>query len=111
MRGWRKDRRGAGVGRRQAWSGGVERLERRELLAVSITEFLTPSQFSPQGITAGPDGNLWFTDAGGEIGVINPTTNAITEFVPPTARSGPGGITAGFDGNLWFTEGGANQIG
>ena len=41
---------------------------------------------------------------GNQIGMINPTTHAITEFPIPTASSGPEGITAGPDGNLWFTE-------
>ena len=37
-------------------------------------------------ITAGPDGNLWFTDsADDQIGMINPTTHAISEFPLPTA--------------------------
>jgi hypothetical protein len=56
------------------------------------------------GITSGPDGNLWFTEPdSGKIGVINPTTHAISEFPVPTDTAGPGGITSGPDGNLWFT--------
>ena len=44
----------------------------------------------PHGITAGPDGNLWFTETrAGKIGMINPTTHAITEFPVPTTSSGP----------------------
>ena len=44
------------------------------------------------GITAGPDGNLWFTETvAGKIGMINPATHAITEFPIPTAGSGPTG--------------------
>ena len=43
---------------------------------------------NPSAITAGPDGNLWFTETGAEdrdmIGMINPTTHAITEFAIPT---------------------------
>jgi streptogramin lyase len=63
------------------------------------------------GITAGPDGNLWFTEYGGnKIGRIT-TAGSITEFAIPTANSGPTGITAGHDGNLWFTESNGNKIG
>ena len=66
----------------------------------------------PFGITAGPDGNLWFTEYGGnKIGMINPTTHAISEFPVPTAGCRPRGITAGPDGNLWFTEYHGNKIG
>ena len=72
----------------------------------AITEFPVPTaNADPYGITAGPDGNLWFTEYGGsKIGMINPTTHAITEFPVPTANAGLDGITAGPDGNLWFTE-------
>ena len=71
-----------------------------------------PICHEPEGITAGPDGNLWFTEyAGGQIGMIDPTTHAITEFAIPNATSDPYGIAAGPDGNLWFTEYGGNEIG
>jgi hypothetical protein len=84
-----------------------------------ITEFPIPTaNSSPGGITAGPDGNLWFTEcvssssgcANGQIGRITPT-GQFTEFPLPNPNSTPQGITAGPDGNLWFTEGGANNIG
>ncbi len=68
----------------------------------TITEFPTGS--NPEGITAGPDGNLWFTE-GNNIGRMTPT-GAITEF-----PNGAGAITAGPDGNLWFTEVYSNKIG
>ena len=83
----------------------LEGLEDRCLL--SITEFPLPAGHAePSGITAGPDGNLWFVENGynGYIGMINPTTHAISEFATPTASSAPHCITAGPDGNLWFTE-------
>ena len=65
----------------------------------------------PQGITASPDGNLWFTEeATNEIGQIT-TGGAFREFALPTTNSQPLGITTGPDGNLWFTEALANQIG
>jgi streptogramin lyase len=78
----------------------------------TITEFPLPTAGSgPAHITLGPDGNLWFTEAGGnKIGRITPS-GAITEFTVPTAGSGPLGITAGPDGNLWFTEEFRGKIG
>jgi streptogramin lyase len=77
-----------------------------------ITEFPLPNpNSSPVRITAGPDGNLWFTEFGGNsIGRITPT-GTITEFPLPDAASGPAGITAGPDGNVWFTEDAGNRIG
>ena len=66
----------------------------------------------PNGITAGPDGNLWFTELwGNRIGRITPQ-GVVTEFSAGiSAKSGLGGITAGPDGNLWFTEYDGNRIG
>jgi virginiamycin B lyase len=86
-------------------------------LSVTINEFPIPTAMSsPDAITTGSDGNLWFTQgdvsqATSQIGQINPTTHAIAEFPVPTATSVPAGIAAGPDGNLWFTESKGNNIG
>jgi len=83
-------------------------------LAGRITEFPIPitsegPSSSPVEITAGPDGNLWFTERGGnKIGRIT-SSGAITEFPLPTANSYLDRITAGSDGNLWFTEGSVTE--
>ena len=61
---------------------------------------------------AGPDGNLWFTEsAPGAIGMINPTTHAISEFKTGlNTGSAPGAsIVVGPDGALWFMDGGTTQ--
>src|SRR5689334_17234101 len=65
----------------------------------TITEFHIPTNASsPDGITAGPDGNIWFTEKiGDKIGRITPQ-GTVTEFSLPTANSLPSGITAGSDG-------------
>ena len=72
-------------------------------------EYPVPSANSfPCGITAGPDGALWFTESGtNQIGRI--TTSGLTNEYPIlTTPSYPYGnypfdITAGPDGALWFT--------
>jgi streptogramin lyase len=66
----------------------------------------------PNGIAAGPDGNLWFTEqTGNRIGRITPT-GAVTEFSTGiTGNAQPLGITAGPDGNMWFTENAGDRIG
>jgi virginiamycin B lyase len=80
-------------------------------LSVTLNEFPIPTADSgPNEITAGPDGNLWFTEGAGRIGRITPA-GVITEFAIPTADGDPFGITPGPDGNLWFTEVVGNQIG
>ena len=69
------------------------------------------AQGEPLDITAGPDGNLWFTEighSGSSIGRITPA-GKITEFPLPLANTLPSSITAGSDGNLWFTGIGTNN--
>jgi streptogramin lyase len=68
----------------------------------------SPSSGSPRAITAGPDGNLWFTD-NNYIGRIT-TSGSITQF-PVTPFSGPHDITPGPDGNVWFTESSGDAVG
>jgi hypothetical protein len=69
----------------------------------------------PQNITSGPDGALWYTDAG----IDGPTTDVIwhmtkagvvTSFSDPTIHQA-GEITAGPDGAMWFTNESTNSIG
>jgi len=70
-----------------------------------ISEFPIPTApggqtSAPKGITAGPDGALWFTEfLGHKIGRIT-TAGVITEY----PALGWYGITTGPDGALWFTE-------
>jgi streptogramin lyase len=88
----------------------------------AITEFALPgkhtSYFASSDLTAGPDGNFWFTEnlptglglsivAG--IGRITPS-GASTRFPLRTRRDYfNGALTAGADGNLWFTSEFANN--
>lgn len=67
------------------------------------------------GITLGPEGNLWFT-AGGGIGFIKPSATESEDFFLPPVKEAKnkkeplpntslGGITTGPEHeNLWFTE-------
>src|SRR2546427_9682449 len=75
--------------------------------ATRVRQFPIPNPFSdPFGITAGPDGNLWFTEGyADEIGRITPA-GVITQFHIPPRRifPDPWGITAGPDEDLWVTE-------
>jgi hypothetical protein len=80
---------------------------------ISFTEYPIPTADSgPLGITAGRDGNLWFTESvGNKIGRISTDGVQIDEFLVPAPDSVPFGITAGPDFNMWFTEADANKIG
>jgi virginiamycin B lyase len=74
-----------------------------------LTVFPVPPVGNFGGITAGLDGNLWYTG----IGKIHRITlNGVhTEFPLPNVSSILAGITVGPGGNLWFTELFPNQIG
>ena len=92
------------------FSGGKQ--SAKAASGITVTEFPIPTSDSfPNGITTGPDGNLWFTELGsGKIGKITPD-GTITEYSPPTSNGYPLEITTGPDGNLWFTELGSGKIG
>jgi streptogramin lyase len=56
------------------------------------------------GLTAGPDGNMWFSEQyTNNIGRMSPS-GSVTEFNDPSADGFPTSITAGPDGNLWFSD-------
>ena len=65
-----------------------------------ITEYPIPTDgSSPYGITTGPDGNLWFTEAqGNKVASISPKTGGIKEYPIPTENSAPVYIYSGPDG-------------
>jgi virginiamycin B lyase len=57
------------------------------------------------------DGELWFTDSGGNrIGRIS-TQGAVSELLVPTPSSNPVGIAATPSGSVFFTEQAGNKIG
>lgn len=69
-----------------------------------IQTFVLPSPNSaPLYITAGPDGNVWFTEAN-KIGRIT-SSGQITEFAESASQ-----LVTGSDGNLWYAVGN-NQVG
>src|SRR5262249_3420221 len=73
-----------------------------------ITEFAIPTPNGrPFGITTGSDGNIWFSEYGGnKIAKMSPAGNVLAEYVIPTSNSSVNGITLGPDGNVWFVEAG-----
>jgi virginiamycin B lyase len=93
---------------------GVDAIGRITTAGV-VTEFPLPHQLkvgaSPDHITAGPDGNLWFTEMSNGRFPVNPIAigritpaGAIAEFPLPRDASPPAGIVVGPDGALWFAE-------
>lgn len=88
---------------------------------VTFTVFPGPVVPSVSFITAGPDGNLWFTQEGPPCTDCNyickmTTAGVITQFSLPYSggalgSGSEGPIVLGPDGNLWFTHYRANRIG
>jgi streptogramin lyase len=104
------------------WASGPQFDTQTGAVLGDIIERITPSgvvttfqvgttSSSPSSISAGPDGNLWFTEPdANQIGRITPA-GQITLFDVPTAGSQPTGIAAGPNGNIWFTEASSRHIG
>ena len=87
-------------------AGGIILFPNPEFLSVPMENAY------PSGITTGPSGTIWFTEAGQDrIGRIGADLH-IDEFVIPTgfAVASPTSITAGPDGNMWFIESNARNI-
>ena len=70
----------------------------------AITEYPLPLEASsPNGIVAGPDGNLWFADSGtGAMGRIT-TSGTISEYGLSVGFSGPSQVAVGPDSRIWIT--------
>jgi virginiamycin B lyase len=87
----------------------------------AITEYLLPPSppnttcgytcSSAQGMAAGPDDALWFTES--DLNAIGRITGGgvYTQYLIPSSMPQPWAIAAGPDGALWFTELSGNKIG
>jgi virginiamycin B lyase len=83
-----------------------------------LDSFPLPSSMRrAQGIALGPDGNVWFAEAGamdGGIGRITPD-GTILEFplpdTPLQTNRWPTAVIAGPNGNIWFADPTGNNIG
>lgn len=70
-------------------------------LLAQFTEYTT-GIIGAAGVTAGPDGAMWFS-GNGKIARIT-MAGVVTVFPIPTPNDVSASITAGPDGALWFTE-------
>ena len=72
---------------------------------LTVTTFNVPTPNSGlAGITAGPDGNMWFAESSGmKIGRIEPN-GTISEYGIPTGAAAPQRIFPGPHGTLWATS-------
>jgi streptogramin lyase len=77
----------------------LEELEGRCLLSHQIT--------ATGGITAAPDGSIWFLEQD-RLGRVDPNSGVIQEYAIGTPMNAGGPITAGSDGSIWFLS--DNQV-
>ncbi|HEX4718799.1 MAG TPA: hypothetical protein VH300_09745 [Thermoleophilaceae bacterium] len=79
--------------------------------AQSVSEFpITTADSAPSEVTAGADGQLWFTETSkNKIGRMS-TGGVVTEWPTPSGSTAPQGITLGSDDKVWFTEPAKNKV-
>jgi virginiamycin B lyase len=93
------------------WVGGQggESVVGRITTSGQASTFPVPGGSTRYGISAGPDGALWYTNYfDSSIGRI--TTDGDATTYSDTTGGGPFAITSGPDGALWFTEIGAHPV-
>ena len=90
-----------------------------KLASGGVVEYPVPNPSTPgsgcsgcgtaslSGITAGPDGNVWFFDVGQNLlGRVTPA-GSITQFAVPATGAGSEGIVGAPDGNVWMVARGS----
>lgn len=77
-----------------------------------LVQFELPNQYAfPLGLTAGPDGAVWFVESNQpKIGRITPA-GELTEYALGEPFVVPNDITAGPDNALWFSDGSCECVG
>lgn len=74
--------------------------------------FDAPAGRGPYGITATPDGNVFYASlAGSHIASIDRETGAATRIDPPTAAQGSRRVWSDSQGRIWVSEWDAGQVG
>ncbi len=74
--------------------------------------FDAPRGPGPYGITATPDGTVWYASlAGNHIARVDPVTGAATVVEPPTPQQGARRVWTDSTGRVWVSEWNAGQVG
>ncbi len=78
----------------------------------SVQAFAAPRGRGPYGITATPDGTIFYASlAGSHIARIDPTTYEATVIEPPTSGQGARRVWSDSSGRIWVSEWDAGQLG
>lgn len=77
-----------------------------------VQVFDAPRGRGPYGITATPDGSIYYASlAGSHIARIDPATNTATVIEPPTPGQGARRVWSDSQGRIWVSEWNAGQLG
>jgi virginiamycin B lyase len=77
----------------------------------TVEAFPAPRGSGPYGITATPDGEVYYASlAGSHIARIDPDTAEATPIDPPTRRQGARRVWADSRGRIWVSEWNAGQV-
>jgi virginiamycin B lyase len=77
----------------------------------AIEVFDAPKGRGPYGITATPDGVVYYASlAGSYVGQIDPKTGEATVLEPPTPQQGARRVWSDSRGNVWVSEWNAGQV-
>ncbi len=77
-----------------------------------VETFDAPGGPGPYGITATPDGTVYYASlAGNHIARIDPATGSATVISPPTAGQGARRVWSDSGGRIWVSEWNAGQVG
>lgn len=73
--------------------------------------FAAPRGAGPYGITATPDGDIYYSSlAGSYLGAVDTATGEVTVLDPPTAGAGARRAWSDSDGRIWVAEWFAGQV-
>jgi virginiamycin B lyase len=71
-----------------------------------------PRGRGPYGITATPDGNIYYASlAGSHLAAVNLETGEVTVIDPPTTNQGARRVWSDSSGRLWISEWNSGQLG
>jgi virginiamycin B lyase len=85
---------------------------RLDVITGQMQVFDAPRGPGPYGITATPDGNLFYASlAGSYLGAIDRETGEVSLLEPPTAGQGARRAWSDSNGRIWVSEWNAGQLG
>ena len=78
----------------------------------AVEVFTAPRGVGPYGITATPDGEIYFSSlAGSYLGEVERSTGEVRVIEPPTAGAGLRRAWSDSEGRIWVSEWNAGQVG